>query len=76
MSDQPENLILVYLRRLDEKLDRVFERLDDLTHRVTSPELKVSLLHNDFARQSDRMDRIEVRLERIERRFDIVGAAE
>jgi hypothetical protein len=75
MSDQPDNLILVYLRRLDEKLDRVIARLDELSHGVTSPEMKTALLHNDFARQSDRIDRIEVRLELIERRLDIVGAA-
>jgi hypothetical protein len=75
MSDQPDNLILVYLRRRDEKLDRVIARLDDLSHRVTSPAMKTALLHNDFARQSERIDRIEVRLEMIERRLDIVGAA-
>lgn len=66
MSEQPDSLVLVYLRRMDEKLDRALEWLDDLTHRVTSLELKVSLLHNDFARQSERIDR----------RLDMVGAAE
>ncbi len=76
MSDQPDNLVLVYLRRMDEKLDRVIERPDDLTHRVTSLELKVALLLGDFARQSERIDRIETWLERIERRLDNVGAAE
>lgn len=76
MSDQPDNLILVYLRRLDEKLDRVIERLDDLTHRVTSLELKVSLLHNDSAHQSERIDLIEGRPGRIQRRLDLVAAPE
>ncbi|MGH7211506.1 MAG: hypothetical protein ACREF1_08605 [Acetobacteraceae bacterium] len=28
MSEQPDHLILVYLRRLDEKLDRVIDMLE------------------------------------------------
>jgi hypothetical protein len=76
MSDPPDNLVLAYLRPLDEKLDRAIESLSDLTHRTTSLELKAVLLHGDFARQSERIGRIEARLERIERRLDIVGAAE
>ena len=72
MSDQPENLTLVYLRRLDEKMDRVIDGLLDLGRRVTSLELQVASLHGDFAGQSVRIDRIEQRLERIERRLDLV----
>ena len=81
MSDQPENVTLVYLRRLDEKMDRIIDGLQDLGRRVTSLEMQVSslhhdigLLHGDFAGQSQRIDRIEQRLERIERRLDIVAA--
>jgi predicted nucleic acid-binding Zn-ribbon protein len=74
VSDAPDNLILVYLRRLDEKLDRLVDSVADLGRRVTSMETKVALLHGDFAAQSERIDRIEIRLERIERRLDIVHA--
>jgi hypothetical protein len=35
---------------------------------------KVVLLHGDFAAQSEWIDRIEMRLERIERRLEIVPA--
>ena len=28
MSDELDNLVLVYLRRIDERLDRVIERLE------------------------------------------------
>ena len=38
MADGPENLVLVYLRRLDEKMDRVLGDIHDLKHRVTSLE--------------------------------------
>ncbi len=88
MSDQPDNLIPVYLRRLDEKLDRVIGGTANYRPVATAPppviagldpaihDLKLALLHNDFARQSERINRIETRLERIDRRLDIVGAAE
>ena len=74
MSDQPDNLILVYLRRIDDKIDRLAAGQADLSRRVTSLETKVALLHGDFAAQSERIDRIEIRLDRIERRLDIVTA--
>jgi hypothetical protein len=72
VSAEPDNLILVYLRRMDEKLDRLADGVGDIGRRVTSLETKVALLHGDFAAQSERIDRIELRLERIERRLDIV----
>jgi hypothetical protein len=74
VSDAPDNPILVYLRRMDEKLDRLVDTVADLGRRVTSLETKTALLHGDFAAQSLRIDRIELRLERIERRLDIVHA--
>ena len=75
MSDTPDNLILVYLRRLDGKMDRLSDDVADVKRRMTSLETKVVLLHGDFAAQSERIDRIETRLERIERRLDLVGTA-
>ena len=74
MSDGPDNLILVYLRRMDEKLDRLASSVADVGRRVTSLETKIALLHGDFAAQSERIDRIEVRLARIEGRLDSVHA--
>ena len=37
MSEEPDNLILVYLRRIDGKIDRLTDDVQDLKHRVTSP---------------------------------------
>ncbi|MFL5255193.1 MAG: hypothetical protein ACJ8AI_20320 [Rhodopila sp.] len=74
MSEVPDNLVLVYLRRLDEKLDRLVSVASDLGRRVTSLESNVALLHRDFAGQSERLDRIDARLDRIERRLDIAPA--
>ncbi|WP_428493023.1 hypothetical protein [Rhodopila sp.] len=63
MTDEPDNLVLVYLRRIDEKIDRLAAGQADLARRVTSLEAKVALLHGDFAAQSERIDRIEIRLD-------------
>jgi len=72
MSDEPDNIVLVHLRRIESKLDKQTEDIGDLKRRVTSLEAGVSLLHGDFAGQSIRIDRIEQRLERIGRRLDLV----
>jgi hypothetical protein len=72
MSDEPENLVLVYLRRIDGKLERLGEDMADVKRRLTSLETQVALLHGDFAGLSVRLDRLESRIDRIERRIDIV----
>jgi hypothetical protein len=74
LSDGPDSPILVYLRRIDEKIDRLAVGQPDLARRVTSLESKVALLHGDLAAQSERIDRIELRLDRIEHRPEIVPA--
>lgn len=66
MSDNgPDNLILRYLRSIDTKLDRVIDDLHDLKTRVTS-------LEEGLAGVNRRLDRLEVRVERIERRLELV----
>lgn len=67
MVDAPDNLVLQLLRRLDEKVDRITEDMQDLKHRMTAIEIQV-------AGQSARMDRIELRLDRIERRLELAPA--
>ncbi len=65
MSDEPDNLVLRYLRRLDEKMDRVIDEVGDLKRRVGVVEDRIANLERRF-------DRMETRLERIERRFDLI----
>ena len=59
--------MLIYLRRIDEKVDRLSEDTRDIKRRVTALETQV-------AGQSGRLDRIEDRLDRIERRLDLLPA--
>ncbi len=81
MTDQPDNLMLVYLRRIDAKMDRVLDDIQDLKHRVTALEVGQSRIRQDIAELQGlyagsqlRMDRIDSRLERIERRLDLQEA--
>ena len=64
---EPENHTLV-LRRMDAKLDRVLEDVHDLKVRMSSVEEGIAGIHR-------RLDRLDVRVDRIERRFDLVDAA-
>lgn len=71
---EPENLMLIYLRRIDEKVDLLIEDVRDVKRRLTSLEMAVAQIHGDFAGQSMRIDRLENRLDRIESRLDIKEA--
>ncbi len=62
---EPDNIILVYLRRIDEKLDRVIEDVREIKTRV-------GILEQQYASVSNRIDRVESRLDRIEKRLDLV----
>ena len=66
MADDPDNLILRYLRRLDEKVDRLLDDMREVKQRLVVLEVSVAHLHGDFAAQSGRIDKLEIRLDRIE----------
>ena len=65
MVDEPDNLILQYFRRFDAKLDRVVDEMLDVKVRLTA-------VGEGLAGVNRRLDRLEVRGERIERRLDLV----
>ena len=65
MMPEPDNVVLVYLRRIDEKVDRVIDDVRDLKVRITN-------LEEGQAGIQRRLDRVEARLDRIERRLDLV----
>jgi hypothetical protein len=79
MSDQPENLMLVCLRRLDTKMDRLIEDTGDLRRRMTTVEVQVgnqtATENSHYAGVMLRLDRVEDRLDRIERRLDLTEPA-
>jgi len=67
MVDEPDNLVLQLLRRMDQKLDRISEDVGDLKVRMTSVE-------EGLAGVNRRLDRLEIRVDRIERRLDLVDS--
>jgi archaellum component FlaC len=67
MTEEPDNLVLVLLRRLDEKMDRVLDDMRDVKVRVTG-------LEEGLAGVNRRLDRMEFRIDRIERRLELADA--
>ena len=69
---EAENLVLILLRRMDEKLDRLSAKFDDLVLRTGGIETELAQLHVRFAESSVSSDSFERRMERIEKRLDLV----
>ena len=67
MPDQLDNIMLVFLRRLDEKMDRIGHDLPHLKVRMTAVE-------EGLAGVNRRLDRMDMRMERVERRLDLIDA--
>ena len=65
MMPKPDKLVLVYLLRIDEKVDRVIDDLRDIKFRVTN-------LEEGQAGIQSRLDRVDTRPDRIQRRLDLV----
>jgi archaellum component FlaC len=65
MSDGPDSLVLRFMRQVDAKLDRVIDDLGDIKVRVTNVEENLAALNR-------RVDRMDLRMERIERRLNLV----
>jgi hypothetical protein len=76
MADEPDNLELIYLRRIDERLaglEREFMLpMTGLEVRMGSLEARFSDLEVRFAALEVRADTIGHRLDRIEPRLDLV----
>ena len=75
MSAEPENLMLVFLGRLDVKMDGIVHDIADLKHRTTAVEIRLGSMaateQSHYASLAIRLDRHDARLERIERRLDL-----
>jgi archaellum component FlaC len=65
MAREPDNLVLELLRRIDERLGRMEDDLHDLKVRVTA-------LEEGQAGINRRLDRLDERVERIEKRLNLI----
>ncbi len=75
MAEEPDNLVLVMLRRLDGKFDRMAEEMREMKGRLTNVEIVISALVTADGRMQHAIDRMSERLDRIERRLDITEIA-
>jgi hypothetical protein len=77
MIDGPENLNLVYLRRMDGKLDQAMTVLGDHGGRLTALETAVANLAaaeaSHYASTALRMDYRSERIDRVERRLGLTS---
>ena len=74
MSDEFTNIVSALFRGLESRLERIADDLGSLGQRLASLEDALVPLHGSFAEQSLRLDRIGLRLERIEHRLDLGDA--
>jgi hypothetical protein len=74
MSGEPDNLVLVYLRRIDANIGQLIDDVQDPKRRVSSHEGQMTSVRADMTAMPMRVDQIEPRLDRIERQLEF-GAA-
>ena len=78
MTENVENVILEHLKRFQMCHDRIEAKLGEVVTRIGSLEPSVAGLRRDFSHSEEnsasisvRMDRLNDRLERVERRLDL-----
>tara|TARA_R110002110_G_scaffold12692_15_gene60225 strand:+ start:3271 stop:3477 length:207 start_codon:yes stop_codon:yes gene_type:complete len=67
MAESPDNLVLTYLRRIDEKVDRLAEDMREVKSRL-------GILESQYASLSNRLDRLDERVARPENRLGLAEA--
>ena len=67
MADEPDNIVLAILGKIDQRTERMAEDLHDLKVRVTAVE-------EGLAAVNRRLDRLEIRVEPIEQRLELSDA--
>ena len=71
MVDEPQNLVLEYLRRTDRKVDGLVEEFRHFNLRVAAAESHIAGMHMGDVQQGGEIDRIKLRLDRVERRLEL-----
>jgi hypothetical protein len=76
MHEESDNTILVYLQYLDAKIDRMAQDMSEMRQRLAGLELQfgafVGAEQSHYAVVMQRLDSIDQRLSRIERKQDLV----
>ena len=67
MAESPDNLVLTYLRRIDEKVDRLAEDMREVKSRL-------GILESQYANLPTRLDRQDERVGRLENSLGLTAA--
>ncbi len=71
MTEETESLVLEILRKIQADIAALRFDMVDLKHRVTMIERNTADIASSFAGQSARIDRLDERLDRIERQLEL-----
>ncbi|PZN86462.1 MAG: hypothetical protein DM484_00870 [Candidatus Methylumidiphilus alinenensis] len=79
MNENVENLVLEHLRHIRGRVDQIADDVGDLKQRMSGLESAMSLVRREVAlgdetdaRQQVTLDKLNVRIERIERRLELL----
>lgn len=80
MTENIENLLLEHMKRFQAGQDRIERKLEEVVSRIGHLEVSVAGLRRDFAHSDEngaamsvRLDRLNERFDRIEKRLELVG---
>lgn len=76
MNENIENLVLEHLRHIRSKVDKIELDVSELKWRMTSLEGSMAASFGTDVRQQFALDKLSVRVDRIERRLDLTGAGD
>ena len=74
LSPEPRNLVLEHLRAIRGILDDHSRKFEEVILRLGRVEREIANLHGDFAGLSRRLDNLDQRVSRIERRLELNDA--
>ena len=79
MNENVENLVLEHLRHIRSRVDQIADDVGDLKLRMSSLESAMNLVRREVtlgdetdARQQVTLDKLNARIERIERRLELL----
>lgn len=75
MADEPDSLVLEYLRRFDRRMSEFDLKLDRIHDDVRDLKIRMTSVEENLVGVQRRLDRIEDRIDRIDRRLGLVDSA-
>jgi predicted nucleic acid-binding Zn-ribbon protein len=71
MAEEPTSIVLEHLRRIDRKVDKIGDDVMELKTRMIALDGHMASFHLQVSGHSSEIERINQRLDRIERRLEL-----